>query len=234
MARSLLVTLLVLGASTVARAGEPQIYLSWRAAHDLPGAARSLVRTCGDTARVDTLHLSFDPGRACSTFVGMTATVWFRALDGDTLGPLWHSPARGMLPRGMTFEFARDKSSGHPFPWESPGFGSAGYVKSAPAAGRLRIVYAVLPQAGARVEGGRRYGLGHLLQRRPAAGAPGCRQPVCVEWTEATMAYRIGEEPVVSSGARFVGINAEGGDHACSAAPAPAKSGKPKSQAGGR
>ncbi len=231
MMRSLIASLLILGGgATLARADEPRIYLSWGAANGLPGAASSLTRTCGDTTHVDTLYLSFDPGRSCSTFVGMTATLWFRALDGDSLGPLWRSPEVTELPDGMSVEFARDTASAYPFPWASTGTGFSGYVKPINTAGRLRILWAVIPQAGARVEAGKVYGLARLLLRRPAAGAPGCAQPVCVEWTEGTMAYRPGDEPGVSQGVRFVGINAAGGEYGCSAAPRPASPGPGKSR----
>jgi hypothetical protein len=228
--RRLLTAALILCGGTLAHAqgrvadstdaGAPgRIYLSWGAGYGLPGAAASLARACGDTTRTDTLYLSFDPGRACSTYVGMTATVWFRSLDGDSLGPIWRSPGGMSLPLGMKVEFPRDSTSAHPFPWAGYGIGFPGYARPGSNAGRLRLVWAVGPLDGARVEPGRLYGLARILLRRPAAGTPGCTQPVCVEWSEGTMAYRTSEEPVVSAGARFVGINAAGGEFSCSTAP---------------
>lgn len=227
--RTLLTTLLLLCGASFARADDPRIYLSWGAANGLPGASGSLTRTCGDTTRVDTLYLSFDPGRACSTFVGMTATVWFRALDGDSLGPLWQSAGGRTLPYGMTVEFSRVAASGYPFPWSAFGIGHPAYGKPGSNASRLRLIWAVMPENGSIVEAGKLYGLARVLMRRPAAGSPGCEQPVCVEWTEATMAYRPGDEPSVSTGVRFVGINAAGGEHSCSVAPSPVAPGAAKS-----
>jgi len=214
----LAVLALLLATPGAAQAEEPRVFLSWGAPHGRPGATGSLLQTCGDTTLVDTLHLTFDPGRSCSTFVGMTATLWFTALDGDSLGPLWQTRGGTSLPPGMTLEFASDSTNGDPFPWTGQAIGTGGYVKMVPKSTRLRLIYAVPPAGGARVEGGRHYALARLLVRRPAAGAPGCDQPVCVGWVEGTMAYRPGDEPVVSSGARFVGINAEGGEHSCGAA----------------
>ena len=229
--RFLLATVLILGGATLARAqgdaeAEPpgRIYLSWGAGYGLPGADSSFTRTCGDTSRVDTLYLSFDPGRACSTFVGMTATLWFRSLDGDSLGPLWESPGGTNLPAGISVEFPRDSTSAHPFPWSGFGIGHHGFAKASKTAGRIRLVWAVGPGNGARVQPGRLYGLARLLLRRPPAGASGCGRPVCVEWNEGSMAYRPGDEPGVSTGSRFVGINAAGGRLGCNSAPEPAAS----------
>ena len=75
--------------------------------------------------------------------------------------------------------------------------------------------------------------------RRPPAGTPGMDQPVCVSWTDATMAYRPGDEPPVSAGVRFVGVNARGGELGCETGPAPrppapAKSGKAKKTSASR
>lgn len=224
--------LLLCCGATIARSDDARIYLSWGAGHGLPGAAGSLTRTGGDTTRVDTLYLSFSPGRACSTFVGMTATLWLRAMDGDSLGPLWQSAGGMTLPRGMSVEFPRDSASAHPFPWAGFGIGHSGYGRSGSNAGRLRLMWAVGPQDGARVEPGRLYGLARILLRRPAAGAPGSAQPVCVEWSEGSMAYRPGDEPGVSAGVRYVGINAAGGEFSCSTETSPTPPAPPAPRAG--
>lgn len=247
--RSLLVAGLILfGAASVRAAEGPRdstdtgadgrIYLTWGAGYGLPGADSSVTRACGDTSRVDTLYLSFSPGKACSTFMGMTANVWFRALDGDTLGPLWTSPGGTRLPDGMTVEFQQPRASGHEFPWKSFGIGHPAYLKTSPSAGKIRLIWAVMPENGIRVAPDAHYALARILLRRPPAGAPGCTQPVCVEWNEASMAYRPGDEPTVASGQRFVGLNAAGGRYGCSLAPGPAaptpRSGKAKKAPSGR
>jgi hypothetical protein len=225
---TLFLLLLVPGTATSARAGEARIFLSWGAANDLPGATSRLARTCGDTSRVDTLYLSFEPGRACSTFVGITANLWFSSMDGDSLGAEWQAGEARALPRGMKLEFGRDLASGYPFPWESPGIGDYGYLRPVKTAGQLRIIYAVSSRSVARVEGGKRYGFARLLVRRPAAGAPGCEQRVCVGWTEGTLAYSTQEEVSVTEGVKYVGINAAVGEHSCDAGASPAPSGPAK------
>lgn len=196
MLRSLSLTLLILCAAPAwVGADEPRLYLSWHAPYGLPGASDTLIRACGDTSRVDTLFLSFDPGRACVTFVGMTATLRFRAQAGDSLGPQWGAPGAGPLPRWMRLEWAPDSSSGCPSPWSTRGFGFGGYRKLE-GQGVLRMVYAVPSGDTARVEPGRRYGLALLLLRGLPLEGPFCRQPVCVEWTSATMADGSKETPV--------------------------------------
>jgi hypothetical protein len=118
--------------------------------------------------------------------------------------------------------------------------GFFGYAKLDQRTGKVRLAWAMLPNAGARVEAGKRYTLARILLRRPPAGAAGCGQTLCVEWSEATMAYGLGEEPVVTEGIRFVGIDAVAGDNGCSNPPpaSPPASGRPskpkKKSAAGR
>lgn len=244
--RSFLVAGLILCGAAFAHAdGEPdstdtgaggRIYLTCGAGYGLPGADSSFSWSA-DPGRVDTLYLSFSPGKACSTFIGMTANVWFRALDGDTLGPVWNSAGGTTLPAAMTVEFQEPKASGYEFPWKSFGIGHPAYVKTSPSAGKIRLIWAVMPANGIRVTPDSRYALARILITRPPAGTPGIGQPVCVEWNEASMAYRPGDEPVVASGVRFVGLNVAGGTHGCSAPPGPAtpaRSGKAKKAPSGR
>lgn len=239
MRRLVLVVPLLLCAPGLGRAGEPKLYLSWGAANDLPGATSSITWTCGDTTHVDTLYFSFDPGRACSTFVGMTADISIRSLSGDSLGPLWQSPGGRKLPRWMKFEFGSSPGSGYPFPWEDPGVAGSGYMMSGRTVASLRAIIATSQERWARVEGGRRYGLARLLLRRPPAGSVGCDQPMCIEWEYATMAFDIKDEPKVSDGVLYAGINATAGDRGCglpasSVSQRADKAKKPKKQPGNR
>lgn len=215
-----------------------RIYLSWGAGYGLPGADSSFSWKGGEAGRVDTLYLSFSPGKACSTFMGMTASVWFRALDGDTLGPIWSPPGGKKLPDFMNVEFQKPQASGYAFPWNSFGIGHPAYAKTSSSAGSLRLVWAVMPDNGVKVTPGTRYALARIILTRPPAGSPGFGQPVCVEWNEASMAYRPGDEPVVASGVRFVGLNSAGGTYGCGNAPPPeasrSSSGKAKKAPSGR
>jgi len=232
MSRPLLAVLLVLAAPAFALADEPRIYLSWGAPHGLPGASTSLTRTCGDTTRVDTLFLSFDPGKD-TTLVGATTTLWFRALSGDSLGPLWWSPGGLSAPRGMKFEFANTPVPGHPFPWESYGIGDFGYTRPGRTVGQVRFLFAVASTHPAHVQGGKIYGLARLLLQRPPASAPGCDQSVCVEWAEATLAFAPGREPHITEGVTYAGINATGGERGCgvpTSSVSASGTGKPKSK----
>jgi hypothetical protein len=231
MRHPLLVALLALAAPAMALADEPKIYLSWGAPHGLPGASTSLSWTGGDTTRVDTLFLSFDPGKD-TTLVGGTLTVWFRALSGDSLSLLWQSAGGLNLPSGMKFEFANTPVSGHPFPWESFGIGDFGYTRPGRTVGQVRALFAVAASRAARVQGGKLYGLARLLLRRPPGSAPGSSQSVCVEWANATLAFAPGREPQVNEGITYAGINATGGERGCGVPTnnVSAASGKPKSK----
>ena len=215
----------------MAHASEPKIYLSWGAPYGLPGASTSISWTGGDTTRVDTLFLSFDPGKD-TTLVGATTTMWFRALSGDSLGPLWWSTGRLNPPHGMKFEFANTPVAGHPFPWESFGIGDFGYTRPGRTVGQVRFLFAVAATRAAHVQGGKIYGLARVLLRRPPATAPGCDQSVCVEWGEATLAFAPGREPHITEGVTYVGLNATGGERGCGVPTnnVSAASGKPKSK----
>ncbi len=220
MLRLLALTLLGLCLAFPAPADEARIYLSSHAPHGLAGADSSLVWACGDTTRVDTLYLSFDPGRACTTFVAMSANLWFHALTGDSLSGLWAPVGAYGPPRGIKVEYGPGSASDPPSPWQSFGAGLVAYVRPSRTAGMLRLVYAVPPQGGATVEAGRRYSFARVLLRRPAAGTPGCDQPVCVEWLEANMAYSIQDNPKITEGVKYVGLNTASGLYGCVSPPA--------------
>jgi len=223
MLKLLLPLLAALATSLPALAQEPQpalppegarIYASWHAPHGQPRATHSVQKSCRDSAVVDTLHLTFDPGRACSTFVAVTAWVWVRAVAGDSLCQPWALPRGTGLPRGIRFEFGG--SPGAPFPWESPGLGHYAYLRQGRMASQLKILYAVPPGAAARVEAGRQYGMARLLVSYPGPEAFGCEQPICIEWIEAALAYSVEDEPTVSEGVRYAGLNSVATRHGCS------------------
>ncbi len=218
MLRSLSLILLVLCAAS-AWADEPRLYLAWHAPYGLPGASDTLSRACGDTSRVDTLFLSFDPGRATRTFVGMTVTLKFQAQPGDSLGPLWAATGAGAPPPWMRVEWAPDSSSGCPSPWTTLGVGGHAYRKDG-GQGLMRMVYAVSLLEISRVEPGRRYGLARILLRGLPRGVLGCHQPVCVEWTAATMSYGVGQEYPVDGKDSRVSLNSPVGQ-VCPPAPEP-------------
>jgi len=232
MSRSLLAALLVLALPVAVHAQEPRIFLSWGTPSD--SAISSTVSwTAGDTSRVDTLCFSFDPGRD-TTLVGATAVVSFRAVSGDSLVSFWRSAGGVNPPHGMKFEFANVAGAGYPFPFESFGIGDFGYTRPGRTIGELRFIFAVAASRAARVRGGKRYGLGRVLVRRPPAGTPMCDQAICVEWADATLAYAPGKEPHVNTGITYAGINTTAGERGCGV-PNPvsaAGTGKPKGKKG--
>jgi hypothetical protein len=213
--RRALVVLLLGFLPKSAAAGEPRMFLTWHAPYGLPGASDSLTRLPGDTTAVDTLYLSFDPGRSSSTYIGMTASVDFRGTNpralGDSLSPAWNPAAGSTPPRLMKVEFPLDPPAACPFPWQGSGFSIIGYKRS-PHTGQLRLVYAMPQDAAAVVDSGRVYTFARLVLRRPAVAAWG-RQALCIEWARGSFAYSAGDEPTFDHGGhRFVSVNSPGGE----------------------
>jgi hypothetical protein len=50
--------------------------------------------------------------------------------------------------------------------------------------------------------------LARVLVPRPPRGDAACGRTMCVEWQQASLAYRMGDEPTVDRGDRFAGLNA--------------------------
>src|SRR3989442_11230866 len=84
--RTLSVALVLLASASIARADDPQIYLTWHAPFGQPGATDTLSAPAG-TTRADTLWLSFDSGKSSPTFIGFNGTLIFHPAQGDTLAP---------------------------------------------------------------------------------------------------------------------------------------------------
>lgn len=196
-----------LGGARPADAVEPTLHLSWNAPAGFPRAASSLRTTCADTARVDTLWLTFDPGESAGKFYGVYARLYFHPVGGDTLGPFWHFKSGTANQRNLTIEFG-----GEDFPlapaWTAPGMGQPLYEFNG-SAGTLDLVYAVADASAGPIEGGRRYAFARVMIRQRRADLAGCRQPMCIEWALG----RVGagrDDRHSRTGDRFVTWNAAG------------------------
>jgi hypothetical protein len=182
--------------------------------------------------RLDTLFLSFDPGQSSTRFVGFVAELKVRPLPGDTLGSLWEPASGTSLPMWMKIGWVApemDERPGFPSPLRVPGSGGLAYRRAAGGEGIIRMLYAVGTGDSAFVEGGKRYGLARFVMRRPGPG-PGCRQPVCIEWSSAVFSWIAGRNLTVEGKGVGVSLNPAPGKGCFGpepGSPAPKKSARP-------
>ncbi len=195
-------------AKPAAPAPQPRLYLSWNAPYGTPRAAASIDAACGDTSAVDTLYLSFDPGRTVPDFRGLSANLYFHSEEGATLGEYWKQGGRGANGSPLTVSFASDPDNGFETPWITQGAG-APFYDFVSGSGRLRLIYAI--SVGSPVKAGNLYGFARVFVRRPAAGIGGCGAPMCVEWHSSWFAYSLKDEKDVNRGDRWVSINSPEG-----------------------
>lgn len=186
------------------RADSARLLLTWKRPWGVRGAQTNWVPNCGDSTTVDTLYLSFRPGRTSERFNGFSGTLHFRPLPGDSLGPYWNFEKGGANAGGVAIEFGPDDTFAWPQPWKSRGIGQIFASREGPAV-RLLFVYAVNFLEPGAVHADSVYVLGRVLFRHRRSQLDGCAQPVCVEWSEASLAFAMRDEPRVSRGERFVG-----------------------------
>jgi hypothetical protein len=190
----------------------PTIHLSWRQPWGHPGAVEHLTVACDDTARVDTLYLTFEPGRSTPTFLGMYARLRFIPATGDTLMPFWHFQRGTENTGGLWAWFDSDSALPVPDPWAAAGTGAPLYVQG-PDGGRLDLIYAVANTVAGPVEATRTYCYGRIMiHHRWLKRAAGCERPLCSQWDEAKLSF--GNGPDVEAGVgghRFVTWNSTDG-----------------------
>jgi len=187
---------------------EPRFYLSWNAPWGTPRATAAITAPCGDSTVVDTLYLSFDPGKDAPAFVGASATLSIEAAQGSELPERWKRGTATASPVRVTFE--SDPDRGFLTPWSAQGAGAPHYDVVGDR-GRLRLIYAIAPNTGPGAEGGKLSGFGRVLVRRSPAGADGCATPLCIEVTGGELAYGYDEAHNVEAGERRVTINSPDG-----------------------
>lgn len=182
-----------------------QLFLSWDAPWGQKRAHRERRPACADSTREDTLYLCVRAGRAAERFAGFTAELMVRATGGDTLGAWWHMQGKGgHNPGAMRVEWAALQDWGTPQPFVQQGQGFI-LLEPAGAVARIRLIYAVPNEPSAPVDSAAIYALARItLKHMPQRGLAGCAAPVVVEWTKATLAFGIKDEPTVARGERFV------------------------------
>ncbi len=193
-----------------AHAEHARLFLSWRAPWGHAGATPTLQPMLRDTAATDTLYLCMQPGRSSSTFNGFMATLEFRCAPGDTLGDFWAFERTGANAGGLGVQFGPVPEFPCPQPWAAAGAGRPAWTRT-PTGGRLRLVFAVPYTQPGSVDSAGVYALARVLIRHQRARLAGSAQPLCVEWTEASLAFALKDEPVVRQGERFVSWNSPHG-----------------------
>jgi hypothetical protein len=195
----------ILRARGGSHANDAQLFLSWDAPWGTRRARRERRPACRDSAVADTLYLCMQTGRPSEKFQGFTAELNVRAMAGDTLGPWWHMQGKGgHNPGAMRVEFASTQDWGVPQPFQHVGQGFVVLEPSGPVA-RVRLIFAVPSDAAGPVEAKPVYALARvILLHRPERALAGCSQPVVIEWTKATLAFGLRDEPMVARGERYV------------------------------
>lgn len=194
-----------------ARAEHARLFLSWRAPWGQPRATTALVPTLRDTNGVDTLYLCMRPGRSSPTFNGFMATLDFRCAPGDTLGAFWAFERTGSNAGALGVQFGPEPEFPCPQPWVTAGVGRPAWTRT-PTGGQLRLVFAVPYTQAGSVDSAGVYALARVLIRHQRSRLSGSAQPMCIEWTESSLAFALKDEPVVRQGERFVSWNSPRGE----------------------
>jgi len=205
----------VLKARGGSHAEDAQLFVAWGAPWGMPHASSVLTPACADTTAIDTLYLSFYPGRASEHFTGFSALLDFHSVSGDTLGSWWHMESKGGENGGnLQVEFGPSPTIPGKQAWTQSGQGFS-MLERTPTNMRMRILFAVsLDQAGP-IDANGTYTLCRVLVRHRRAGRlAGCGQPVCVELASARLGFALKDEPEVKRGERFAsyGAGAKGCD----------------------
>jgi hypothetical protein len=197
-------------ADTTRRA--PELFLAWRAPYGTAGAVSDVPLRGSETARPETLYLSFDPGRNSDRFYGMDCTLLFRVPPGDSLGSLWRFGGGTMNRRNIQIEFPTDDTWGLPRPFRTAGFGAPNYRSDA-WGGMLQVIYAVPVEQAGPIRKDRHYCFARVVF--PAGSVLDERdgQPVCIEWSRSDLGFALeGEGTSVIGRAveRFASVNSPG------------------------
>ena len=192
-------------------AAQPAIYLTWHAPWGYPRACDTLSTDC-DTTRIDTLWLSFDSGKAAPRFLAVRGELLFHPPAGDSLLTLWTRDRDQPKPPFMRLDLGPEPGMGYPMPYKINGGGTTLWYGAAGGAMTLGFIYAT-PYLNAVPIERRVYVAGRLILHHGPASEPGCRQPICIEWTNVELTYDVGAEKAdISSGVnRFVSLNSPGG-----------------------
>jgi hypothetical protein len=190
--------------------GQPELFLTWKAPPGMPGATDHLSGSCADTARIDTLFLSFRTGRNRPGLAAISAILLFSPADGDSLGPFWHFK-RGWENEGnLLIDFDRVAIMTGSSPWEEMGYGTVSYDHRS-GRGRLDLEFRVSADVPLPLLGDEPYVFARVRIRHRHAELAGCSQPVCVELSSAQLKFVTGRQIDVNVGNRMVAWNSPDG-----------------------
>jgi hypothetical protein len=158
--------------------------MSWKAPFGQPRASDTLSVACGDSTARDTLFLTYVTGRTSRFFVGLEATVYVRAQEGDTLPPFWQLDGAGS--NSVRVEFSTDSPPGSVRPLKGQGF-SGSFHDRTTGSGRLRLVQVVPYSQLEPVQDSTQYFLARMIFSRPS-DASLCARPICLEFAAAEFA----------------------------------------------
>ena len=208
---SVAVLVFMLGACAAPVLAAPQLYLSWGAPYGEPGATSTLEAACDDSARVDTLYLSFEIDKLRPGVARMEATLTFTPLHGDTLLPFWSFQSGWPNQGNLLVDFVPFVERFCPAPWGFFGDGDVRYDHRGER-GRLAFRYALSPQDAQSLRPNTKTCFARVRIRHRRTDLKGCAQPVCVEWTTARIGFSTGREMDLEGGSnRFATWNLPAG-----------------------
>jgi len=189
---------------------QPELFLTWKAPHGMPGATDHIGGSCADTARIDTLFLSFRTGRNRPGLEAISAILLFSPGEGDSLGPFWHFK-RGWENEGnLLIDFDHVAIMTGSSPWEEMGYGTVSYDHRS-GRGRLDLEFRVSADVPQPLLGDQPYVFARVRIRHRRPELAGCSQPVCVELASAQLKFVTGRQIDVGAGDRMVAWNTPDG-----------------------
>lgn len=208
--------LVVLSPALGARAGaDSVIELSWHRPLGQPRSSAFIAPACGDSAREDTLFLTFELEHPRPALTSVRGAILFNPRPGDSLGTYWQLKTGWPNGGGIHIEFPPFATAYGAVPWQETGVVELDYDHRS-GRGRLDFHYAApaLPN-GNGLEPGVRYVLARIRLLHRGLALTGCAKPVCVEWPGLRLVYATGREEEITRGKdRFLNWYGEG---ACSA-----------------
>jgi hypothetical protein len=204
MTGALLLSMLAVGTTAWGGPAEaPRLNLSWHAPHGMPRASDTLIASCDDTLRVDTLYMSFESPRPLPALTVVHAAVNFRPQVGDTLDPFWMFKTGWANGGNMLIDFAPFDGEDYPTPWTHAGVYDVAYDRHK-GGGQLDLRYFVDFDNALGIDPGIQYSLARIRIFHRRSYLPGCTQPAGVEWSNALFGLATGRMVAAASGGKGV------------------------------
>jgi hypothetical protein len=159
----------------------PVVHMAWREPWGEPGAASAITRACGDTTLVDTLYLTLQAPKQHLPITGLSGTLLFEPMGGDTLDPYWHLERGDDDAGSLLVDFDFLERGAATSPWQAFVVGLVGYTR---VGGRGRLDFSAdVPNWRAKLLWpGTNYLCARVMLRHPARYAAGCARPMRVTW----------------------------------------------------